>query len=349
LSNIYNHTNQIGIIGGGSFGTAIANLIAQRYTVYMYLRKADSIHNINVLRLHRGQEIHPNIIATDDIQMLTEKCKLIFPVVPSYAFRSVMKQMSPFLTPAHILIHGTKGFDVAYDIENEPHRPISPKEIFSMSEVILQETPVVRVGCLSGPNLAKEISDLQPAATVIASRYEEVVRIGQDVLQNDRFQVYGSLDIRGIELAGVLKNYIAIAAGALAGKGYGENVRALLITRGMAEMIHIGKALNIPSKSFLGLAGIGDLIATCCSPLSRNYSVGYKLSKGEKLPDIIASMTEAAEGIKTVQVMKNVADYLKISAPLVGILYKIFYKNYTIDRGIQVLMRLPVSNDAEYV
>ena len=313
------------------------------------MRKDESIENINIKKLHRGQVIHPNIFATNDLKDIASTCSVIIPVVPSYAFRIVMKELAPFLTPGHIVIHGTKGFDVAFDIEHEKFRKIAPSEVYTMSEVVLQETPVIRVGCISGPNLAKEIADKQPAATVVASRFQEVVSLGQELLRSERFLVYGSNDIRGIELAGILKNYIAIAAGACAGLGYGENVKALLITRGMAEMIYIGNAMGVNSKSFLGLAGIGDLIATCSSPLSRNYNVGFQLAKGKKLPEIVSTMTEAAEGIKTVQVMKSVTEYLKTPAPLVSILYKIFYKDYTFEQGIKVLMNIPVNFDAEYI
>ncbi len=339
----------MGVIGGGSYGTALANLIAEKYPVKIYLRKKESLDNINIKKQHRGQLIHPNIVATDDLSEIASSCAVIMPVLPSYAFRSVMKQMAPFLTPAHIIIHGTKGFDVSFDIEHEPFRKIAPSEVYTMSQVVLQETPVTRVGCISGPNLSKEIADRQPAATVVASRFQEVVTLGQELLKSDRFLVYGSNDIRGIELAGILKNYIAIAAGACAGMGYGENVKALLITRGMAEMIYIGNAMGVSSKSFLGLAGIGDLIATCSSPLSRNYSVGFQLAKGKKLTEIVSQMTEAAEGIKTVQVMKSVTGYLKTPAPLVSILYKVFYKEYSFEQGIKVLMNIPVNLDAEYI
>lgn len=339
----------MGVIGGGSYGTALANVIAENFPVKMYLRKQESIDNINIKQRHRDQVIHPNIIATDNLKEIADTCSVIIPVIPSYAFRTVMKQLSPYLTPSHIIIHGTKGFDVSFDIEHEPFRKISPKEVYTMSEVVLQETSVIRVGCISGPNLSKEIADKQPAATVVASRFHEVVELGQYLMKNDRFLVYGSNDIKGIELAGILKNYIAIAAGACAGLGYGENVKALLITRGMAEMIYIGNAMGVNTKSFLGLAGIGDLIATCSSPLSRNFNVGYQLANGKKLPEIVSTMTEAAEGIKTVQVMKSVTEYLRTPAPLVSILYKIFYKDYSFDQGIKVLMHIPVQYDAEYI
>ena len=347
MSSIYNITKPIGILGIGSFGTVLANLIAERHSVIMYARKQSTVDNINVHRKHREIEILSNITATTDLKLLASQCDVIFPVLPSYAFRSVIRELAKVLTSNHILIHGAKGFDVKVDFTRGPIG-IRPKDMCTMSEVIIEETPVHRVGCLSGPNLAKEIAQKQPAGTVLASRFKEVLSIGTEILQCDRFQIYGSNDIKGIELAGVFKNYIAIAAGASAALGYGENVKALLITKGIAEMIAIGKTLGVEPKSFLGLAGIGDLVATCSSPLSRNYSVGYRLAKGETIDQIIATMTEAAEGINTVKVIKYLSNTMHIQAPLVGIIYKVMYEGYSLETGIKLLMKLNAGQDVSF-
>jgi glycerol-3-phosphate dehydrogenase (NAD(P)+) len=347
LSNTYNITKPIGILGIGSFGTVLANLIAERHSVIMYARKQSTVDNINVHRKHRDIEILPNVTATTDLSSVASQCDVIFPVLPSYAFRSVIRELAKVLTSNHILIHGAKGFDVKVDFNNGPIE-IRPKDICTMSEVIIEETPVHRVGCISGPNLAKEIAQKQPAGTVLASKFKEVLNIGTEILQCDRFQIYGSNDIKGIELAGVFKNYIAIAAGATAALGYGENVKALLITKGIAEMIAIGKTLGVEPKSFLGLAGIGDLVATCSSPLSRNYSVGYRLAKGETIEQIISTMTEAAEGINTVKVIKYLSDTMHIQAPLVSIIYKVMYEGYSLENGIKLLMKLNAGQDVSF-
>jgi len=347
LSNSYKITKPIGILGIGSFGTVLANLIAERHTVLMYARKQSTIDNINLHRRHREIDILPNISATTDLERLAGECDIIFPVLPSYAFRNVIRELSQYLTSNHILIHGAKGFDVKIEFSQNSVE-LHPKDICTMSEVILEETPVYRVGCISGPNLAKEIAQKQPAGTVLASKFNEVLAVGSEILQCDRFQVYGSKDLKGIELAGVFKNYIAIAAGASSGIGYGENVKALLITKGIAEMVAIGKTLGVEPRSFLGLAGIGDLVATCSSPLSRNYSVGYRLAKGETIEQIISTMTEAAEGINTVKVIKYLADTMQIQAPLVGIIYKIMYEGYSLEQGIKMLMRLHVGQDVNF-
>lgn len=347
MSNTYNISKPIGILGIGSFGTVLANLIAERHHVIMYARKQATVDNINIHKKHREIEILSHVQATTDLNLLASKCDVIFPVLPSYAFRNVIRELASHLTSNHILIHGAKGFDVKVDFTKGPIA-IQPNEICTMSEVIIEETPVHRVGCISGPNLAKEIAQKQPAGTVLASKFKEVIGIGTEILQCDRFQIYGSHDIKGIELAGVFKNYIAIAAGASAALGYGENVKALLITKGIAEMIAIGKTLGVEPRSFLGLAGIGDLVATCSSPLSRNYSVGYRLGKGETIDQIIATMTEAAEGINTVKVIKYLSDTIHIQAPLVGIIYKVMYEGYSLEQGIKALMRLHVGHDVNF-
>jgi glycerol-3-phosphate dehydrogenase (NAD(P)+) len=348
LKNIYQLTKPIGILGVGSFGTVLANIIAKKYNVLVYARKESSLEEINLKKTHRGITIHPNVTATNDIHQIAKQCDIIFPVVPSYAFKAVLHEILPSLTSNHILIHGTKGFSVEKNLDDK-HVKIYPNDISTMSQLIVNETPVYRVGCISGPNLSKEIAKGQPAATVIASKYKEVIDIGKSILHNDLFQVFGSFDIRGIEMAGIFKNYIAIAAGASAGIGLGENVKALLITRGIAEMIEIGNFLGVDSKSFLGLAGIGDLVATCNSPLSRNYTVGFQLAQGKTIEAVLETMTEAAEGLNTIKVIKHLSDTMHIQAPLVQIIYKVVYENYPLENGIKLLMRLNAGNDVSFI
>lgn len=347
MSNSYKIHKPIGILGIGSFGTVLANLISERHSVLMYARKQATVDNINIHKFHRDISISTNIRATTELEEIADNCDIIFPVLPSYAFRSVIREIAPHLTSNHILIHGTKGFDVKLDYNSAPI-PIYPKDIYTMSEVIVEETPVYRVGCISGPNLAKEIAAEQPAGTVLASKFNEVQSIGTEILQCDRFQIYASSDIKGIELAGVFKNYIAIAAGASAALGYGENVKALLITKGISEMIAIGKTLGVEPRSFLGLAGIGDLVATCSSPLSRNYNVGFRLAQGESIENIIKTMTEAAEGINTVKLINYLSNTMQIQAPLVNIIYKVMYEKYSLENGIKLLMRLNAGQDVNF-
>jgi glycerol-3-phosphate dehydrogenase (NAD(P)+) len=339
----------VGVIGAGSFGSAVANLLAESQQVYMFTRSQEVVDSVSKSQDNRGREMHANVIATMDVEELASKCKLIYPIVPSAHFREAMALLGPYLTPEHILIHGTKGVDVRlpYGEELTVDYKLNPAKVNTMTEVILQETIVRRVGCLAGPNLAGEILDGQPAATVIASNFDEVIKLGQRTLRTPNFQVYGSHDLTGVEIAGVLKNVIALAAGALSGLGYGENAKSLLISRGLVEMIHIGKHLGGDVTAFLGLAGIGDLIATCSSPRSRNYTVGFRMAKGETLTAILADMEEVAEGLNTLRISRAMANYLGYRAPLTETIYEVLYGDKTVEEGLEYLMKFPFYVDID--
>jgi len=335
-----------GVIGAGSFGTAVANLLAESADVLLYARSKKIAEKIQISRVHRNQEIHERVKIIHNIEELTTNCSVIFPVVPSDSFSSMLDDFKDYLKPSHILIHATKGLYVKKELTNKTI--LKKEDVFTMSELILAKTAVVRVGCMAGPNLSAELALKQPAATVIASPFNEVILAGQKALKSSRFRVYGSNEITGIELAGVLKNYVAIAAGILAGLGYGENSKAMLITRGMAESIYIAKSLGANEKPFLGIAGVGDLIATCNSPKSRNNSVGRCLAKGMSLEEIKDEVTEVAEGIKTIQIIHALKHY-NFSAPIAEILHQVIFQGVSIKEGLGYLMRFPTAEDADYI
>lgn len=341
----------VGVIGAGSFGLSVANLLAENTEVILYARNPEALKSINERRVWNDYPIHENIQAIDDLAELAATCEIIFPVVPSANFRGMMKDLSPYLHPYHILIHGTKGLD----LELPEGKTLADMDVLerhhikTMSEVITDESVVVRVGCLAGPNLAKEISKGLPAATVVASHFNEVIQIGQQLLRSDRFQVYGNPDLIGIELSGVLKNIIAIASGALTGLGLGENARSLLISRGMVEMIYLGKAMGGNTRSFLGLAGIGDLMATSHSTLSRNFTVGRRLAEGETLKDILNDMQEVAEGVNTILIAKKIAESFKIRAPITEILHRVLFEGLTMEEAVQYLMKYPLNVDVDFI
>lgn len=341
----------VGVIGAGSFGSAIANILAEKSEVLLYARDSNTVKKIAENKENRGHKLHTNVTPTGDLSYLANSCDVIFPIVPSSAFRSMMQQLSPYLHPYHILIHGTKGLDISLPpgetIDSVPF--LTRENIRTMSEVIMDESVVIRVGCLAGPNLAKEMAANHPAATVVASHYKEVIREGEKLLRNDRFQVYGNSDLIGIELAGVLKNIIAIASGALSGLGLGENAKGLLISRGMVEMIHLGKAMGGDVEAFVGLAGIGDLVTTCNSTLSRNFTVGHRLAKGETLDEILADMEEVAEGVNTVRIAKKFIDTAKLRAPITEALYEVLFEGLTVDKALQLLMRYPYNVDIDFL
>lgn len=341
----------VGVIGAGNFGSAVANLLAPRRNVLLYARDENVIAHIRDTGENRGHKMHPNVVPVNDLDLLAGRCDVIFPIVPSAHFRSMMQRLSEYLHPYHILIHGTKGFDIqlpegqTLDNVQALHRG----QVKTMSEVITEESMVVRVGCLAGPNLSRELAAGQPAATVVASQFNEVIQLGKRLLRNDHFQVYGNNDLVGVELAGVLKNIIAIAAGALSGMGYGENAKGLLVSRGMVEMIYLGRALGGNTKAFLGVAGVGDLVTTCNSSLSRNFNVGFRLAKGETLSGILSSTDEIAEGVNTVKIAKKFADYYKVKAPITSTLYKVFFEDLTVKQALQYLMRYPLNVDIDFL
>lgn len=341
----------VGVIGAGNFGSVVANLLARQRKVLLHARDEEVIQRMLQTRENRGHKMHANVVPTSDLAWIADQCDVIFPIVPSAHFRSMMKQLSPHIHPYHILIHGTKGFDVTLPqgqtLDSMP--TLDRSMVKTISEVIQEESVAVRVGCLAGPNLSRELADGHPAATVIASHFNEVINLGKRLLRNENFQVYGNNDVVGVELAGVLKNIIAIAAGALSGMGYGENAKGLLVSRGMVEMIYLGRALGGNTKAFLGVAGIGDLVTTCNSSLSRNFTVGYRLAKGETLTEILASTDEVAEGINTVKIAKKCADHYKVRAPITSTLYQVLFENMTVKKALEYLMRYPLNVDIDFL
>jgi glycerol-3-phosphate dehydrogenase (NAD(P)+) len=342
----------VGVIGAGSFGTVIANLLAENQAVYWHMRREEVAQAIIETRQHLGQDIHPNIHPTTSLEAIAEQCKLIFPVVPSKNFRAMMQALGPFLRPEHVLIHGTKGLDI---IASEADRSkvtelkLPRERVKSMSQVIREESSVVRVGCISGPNLAKEIAQKLPAATVVASHFDEVIEYAKAALRSSRFMVFENDDLEGVEIAGVLKNILALGSGMVSGLGLGENARALMITRGWRELMQIGELFGSDRNAFMGLAGIGDMIATCTSPLSRNYSVGFRLAKGEKLEDIIASMDETAEGVNTVRTAMALVRYYDLHSPLIKSFHAVLFEGLDIQEAIKRLIAHRHGPDVDFM
>lgn len=340
------HTSEtVGVIGAGSFGTALANLISQNtHKVLLYAKGDEKVKKIAKNRQSAGQKLAENIEVTGDLSSIASQCPIIFPAIPSADFRKMILELAPYLRPYHMIIHGTKGFDYVND-----GSPLSRDQVNTMSEVIRKETTVVRVGCIAGPNLASEIAAQKPAATVVASQFDEVVEKGQKLLKNDHFLVYGGKDLIGTELCGILKNVIAVGAGLLHGLKMGENAKAFLISRGLVEMIHIGQAFGADVKSFLGLAGVGDLVATCGSSLSRNFTVGTKLAEGKTIEEIMGSMEEVAEGVKTIEIVRRLGEIYKFRCVITELLYKIIYEDLSIKQAQTFLMKLPFRQEVDFI
>lgn len=339
----------IGVIGAGSFGTAVADLLSKNSDVLIFSRQQKVIDAINIDRRHYDVQFNDRVRAVGDLQEIARQCELIFPIVPSHAFRRTIRAIAPYLHPYHFVIHGTKGFDTDEIDEADFVKGLSRRTVHTMSEVIRQETSVVRIGCFAGPNLAKEIIQGQPTAAVISSPFEEVFRAGKKVLDSERFHVFYNDDIIGTETAGALKNIIALGSGIISGMGMGKNLQAMLITRGLVEMIVFGKALGAGNEAFLGTAGIGDLIATATSSDSRNYSVGFRIAKGESVREINASMVETAEGLRTLKIARQLARHYKLKVPITDIIYKVIYEGLDPKKALEYLITFPYDVDVDFI
>lgn len=340
----------VGIIGAGSFGSTLIKILSRNVKVIVYTRRESVVDAINKDRFHYGTKIRENVTATSSIEQITSECELLFAVVPSSEFRSMIKQFYPFLKPSHIIIHGTKGLDISLiSDENWKNLKFNKKDICTMTEVIRQETNVVRVGCISGPNLAKEILEGQPAATVIASEFDEVIELGQTVLSSSRFFAFGSHDLKAAEIAGTFKNIIALASGILAGMGMGKNMQSLLITRGLREMVYFGTAMGTSGSAYLGVAGIGDLIATATSDDSRNYTFGKRFANGENMKHILETSTEVVEGVRTLKIINQLAINENLDLPIVTVLYKVIFEGFDLKRGLSFLINDSYAVDVDYL
>jgi glycerol-3-phosphate dehydrogenase (NAD(P)+) len=344
----------VGVIGAGGFGTAIANLLAYNTDVLLYVRKQTVADEIEKKRISAGQILASNVIPTTILEDLTKHCQVIFPIIPSQGVRELLKELAPLLNPQHILIHGIKGLDVRWPGETDKEKftgltELDRRHVKTISELIIAETDVRQVGCIAGPNLAGELAQNQPAAIVVSSSSKTVMEVGQKLLRSDNFQVYTNTDMVGVELCGVLKNIIAIGAGCLSGLGYGENAKALLISRGLVEMIHIGKAMGASVQPFLGLAGIGDLVATCASKLSRNYTVGYRLAQGETLSQILSTTDLTAEGVYTVKTIRGLIAHYKMRAPITEMMYRVLFEGVSVQEAINYLMKYPLNVDVDFI
>lgn len=333
------HT-QVAVLGGGSFGTTLANILAENgHQVWLWLRDDAQAMAINEQRMNErympDYELNENLTATTDLEAAVKGSELILVSLPSSAFVAVVKTMAPLLEPEQILVSTTKG--------------VVPGGFELMSQALQRLTNSQQIGVLSGPNLAKEIGKRMPTATVIASDNAELRQRVQALLANDYFRVYASNDMFGVELGGALKNIYAIISGLAAALGMGENTRSMLITRSLAEMSRFAVCMGANPMTFIGLAGVGDLIATCMSPLSRNYRVGYALGKGGSLEDVVEELGEVAEGVNTLRLVKQKADEMDVYMPLVNGLYHVIFNNLPIADVVAALMKSDQSSDVEFI
>ena len=331
--------SKVSVIGGGSFGTVIANITADTgHDVWFWMRSKSQAADINKHHENSqylpGYKLNESVFATEDMVEAVSGSEVIFVAVPSSSFRQVVKEVVKHASADAILVSTTKG--------------IEPGTFLLMSQVLKEEAPNARIAVLSGPNLAKEIASKQLTGTVVASSDETVRDLVKNILKSEFFKVYANDDMFGVELGGSLKNIYAIIAGIAAALGMGHNTNSMLVTRALTEMARFGKKLGADPMTFLGLAGVGDLVVTCSTPLSRNYRIGYALGQGKSLEDAVEEIGQVAEGVNTVKTVKEKADELGVYMPLANGLYNIIHKGDSIRNIIASLMLSEQALDVEY-
>ncbi len=333
------HTlRKVVVLGGGSFGTVLANLAASNgYKVALWVRDSEQALRINSegtnTTYHPELKLSQNIQASDSLDEVMDGASVVFIATPSIIFEKIINRISTIVADNAYIISCTKG------ILGEPFR--------SLSEII--RTKIKNpIGVLSGPNLAKEIAEEKVAGTVIASNNNDLIDSVKEILSSKTFKIYSSNDLQGVELAGALKNIYAIICGMAESLRVGENAIGLILTRSMAEMSRFAVAKGANPITFLGLSGMGDLVATCTSKLSRNYQLGYNLGEGMNVKQAKDAIGQVAEGIRTLEVIKIESMKLNIKMPLVESLYDIIHMKALPKALISDLVNNPHEVDVEF-
>ncbi|MBT8220745.1 MAG: NAD(P)H-dependent glycerol-3-phosphate dehydrogenase [Bacteroidia bacterium] len=328
---------KVGLLGGGSWGTTVAALTTKNCDTSIWARNPDVVDDIN--KNHRNEQYLPGAFlpealkATYTIEETVRDADVIVMGIPAQSFKQVLKDAKPYIRPWVPIVSLAKG------LENG--------SMMRMTEIIEDVMPGHPAGVLTGPNLAKEIAFGQAAASVIAMVDDSISVALQKVFRSGLFRVYTNQDVIGCELGGALKNIVALATGMGDGAGSGENSRAAIITRGLAELTRLGVAMGGRPETFAGLTGMGDLVATCTSAKSRNRTVGFELGKGRKIDEVIAEMQEVAEGVKTAKVVIRLASKMNIEMPIAKQVYKVLYEDLTVQEAFTGVLRRSVGSEAE--
>jgi glycerol-3-phosphate dehydrogenase (NAD(P)+) len=330
---------QITVLGAGAWGTALAKVLADKDNpTLLWSHRADLATSINAEQVNTrylpSAKLPSTLRATGDLKEALAGAELVVVVVPSHALRGVIHEAREHIPTGALLCSATKG------IEND--------SLMLMSEVLLDELGdgvLARLTYLSGPSFAKEVALGQPTAVVVAgSGRRETVAV-QHAFATDRFRVYSSSDVTGVELGGAVKNVMAIAAGACDGLGFGHNARAGMITRGLAEMGRVAAKMGANPLTLAGLSGLGDLILTCTGDLSRNRTVGFELGKGRTLEDILATLGHVAEGVKTTKSTYDLSRKLGVEMPITQEVYRVLYENKSPRQAVTDIMTRPLTHE----
>jgi glycerol-3-phosphate dehydrogenase (NAD(P)+) len=324
-------TSSVAVIGAGSWGTAFAGLVATNAPTVLWARESELVTKINAEHENTmylaGISLPTDLVATNDLGEACRGADVIVMGVPSHGYRDVLTAAADLIGPHVPVVSLSKG--------------VEQGTLRRMTEIVAEVLPAHdpdRIGVVTGPNLAREVAEGQPTASVVAMRDEAVAAQLQQLFMTRTFRVYTNPDVVGCEIAGALKNVIAIAAGIAAGLGYGDNTKGALITRGLAELARLGVALGGDPLTFSGLAGMGDLVATCISDKSRNRTVGFQLGQGRTLDDVIADMHMVAEGVKTTEAVLALAQRVGVEMPISTLVGAVLYEGRKAAEIVPALM-----------
>jgi len=324
---------QITIVGGGSWGTALAIVLAPRFErIRLWVYESDLAVSMESTRENStylsGFHIPTNITITSDLAASVDGAEAILSVMPSHLVRQLYEQIAPHLAKSTCFVSATKGL--------ENHTLLRPSEI--IRQVVEKAGLEPRIAVISGPTFAREVAQFEPTALVVASTDRNLAETVQAAFSSVTFRLYSSPDPIGVEIGGSIKNVVAIGAGVLHGMGMGHNAMAALITRGLAEMTRLAVALGGKAQTLAGLAGLGDLVLTCTGDLSRNRTVGIELAHGRKLDEIVGSMKMVAEGIKTTNAAVDLARRYEVEMPISQQMFQMLHFGVSPREAIQRLM-----------
>jgi glycerol-3-phosphate dehydrogenase (NAD(P)+) len=327
---------RVAVLGAGNWGTTLAQLIARNgHAPRLFTRDAALCDQINHEhenpRSLRGVSLDPGLRATTQLSAAVADADLVLLVLPSRALRATCRELAALLSPEQLVVHGIKG------LEPESHA--------RMSQIIQEETCARQIGVLAGPNIAAEVAVGKPAGTVIATRFPALAERVRRALECQQLRVFDSRDVTGVELCGALKNVVAIAAGMIDELELGDNAKAFLVTRGMAEVMRLAFALGAEPATVAGLAGVGDLMVTCASPLSRNHRVGVALAQGVPLSEAVARLGMVAEGVYACRSARALAEAHDIEMPLFAQIDRILHEGVAVPDAIGALMQMPTGRD----
>lgn len=329
------------VLGAGSWGTALSLVLADNgHDVRLWSYRKEQAEKINQTKMNENYLpdilLPETIIAYHDLEETIKNCEIIIVAVPTKAVREVMKKLLNYIKNPVTIVHVCKG--------------IEPGSLKRVSEIIKEEVPeylLKDIVVLSGPSHAEEVSLRHPTTVAVASENIAAAEMVQELFMNTNFRVYTNPDVIGVEIGGALKNIIALAAGISDGLGYGDNAKAALMTRGLAEIARLGTKMGANPLTFSGLTGIGDLIVTCTSVHSRNWRAGNALGKGESLQEILLNMGQTVEGVRTTKAAYQLAEKYQVNMPISTILYKVLFENLNPKAAVDELMTRKKTHEME--